>query len=79
MARAVLNVLALLLPIAAGVYQFYIKDFLVIVGYNRIVESIGNKNCHKAPELKACESKPFASYIPAFLPDSLYFNRNDSP
>jgi hypothetical protein len=57
MSRIILNLFVVLLAIAAGIYQFYVKDLLNIIGYNRSVESIGNKNCQKVPELKACEGK----------------------
>jgi len=55
MARVTLNVLGFLAAIAAAAYQFYIKDFLLIIGHNRVVESLGNDNCQKVPELRACE------------------------
>ncbi|XP_006460698.1 hypothetical protein AGABI2DRAFT_185052 [Agaricus bisporus var. bisporus H97] len=55
MSRIALNFFVVLLAITAGIYQFYIKDLMILLGYNRIVESIGNENCRKVPELKACE------------------------
>ncbi|KXN90880.1 Serum paraoxonase/arylesterase 2 [Leucoagaricus sp. SymC.cos] len=55
MARMVFNALAVLAAIAAAFYQFYLKDVLVLIGYNRVIEPIGNKDCHHIPELRACE------------------------
>jgi hypothetical protein len=51
-----LNVLAVLAALAAAFYQFYLKEMLFILGYNRVLESVGNKNCQKIPDLRACES-----------------------
>ncbi len=62
MSRVALNFLGLLAAIAAAVYQFYVKDFLILLGHNRVVESLGNVNCRKIPELRACESQ-FASKL----------------
>ncbi|KAF5351735.1 hypothetical protein D9756_007674 [Leucocoprinus leucothites] len=55
MARIILNALAVLAALAAAFYQFYLKDMLVILGYNRVVQRIGNERCQKVPGLRACE------------------------
>ncbi|KAF5385826.1 hypothetical protein D9615_002466 [Tricholomella constricta] len=49
------NFLILVLAIAGGVYQLYLKPILTKGGLWRDVESIGNKDCTAVPELKACE------------------------
>ncbi|KAF7782217.1 hypothetical protein Agabi119p4_1593 [Agaricus bisporus var. burnettii] len=59
MSRIAINLFVVLLAIAAGIYQFYVKDLLMVLGHNRIVESIGNQNCRKVPALKACEDMVF--------------------
>ncbi|KAG5643602.1 hypothetical protein DXG03_000610 [Asterophora parasitica] len=50
-----LNFLVLVLAIAGGVYQLYLKPILVTAGLWRDVESIGNKHCKAVKELQACE------------------------
>jgi hypothetical protein len=57
MARMVFNALALLAALAAALYQFHLKDILVILGHNRVAGFANNKNCRKIPELRACESE----------------------
>jgi hypothetical protein len=47
-----LNVLVVLLPSPLAIKQLYIKNFLTIIGYNRIVEPIDNGSCRKYPGLK---------------------------
>lgn len=56
MSRTAFSVLALLLAVAGGTYQLYLRPILVILGQGRVVEPIGNKHCIAVPELKACES-----------------------
>lgn len=63
MSRIGLNVLGLLAVIAAAAYQFYLKDFLLVIGFNRVIEPLGNNNCQKIPELRACESESASKLI----------------
>ncbi|PFH49773.1 hypothetical protein AMATHDRAFT_4627 [Amanita thiersii Skay4041] len=55
MPSTLLNITVLFLAVAAGVYQLYLKPILTTFGYQRQIQSIGNKNCQTVPELKACE------------------------
>ena len=57
MARIILNVLAILAALTAAFYQFYLKDLLLLLGYNRLVTPIGNEKCQEIPTLRACESE----------------------
>ena len=52
-----LNVLAILAALTAAFYQFYLKDLLLLLGYNRLITPIGNEKCQKIPTLRACESE----------------------
>ena len=54
MARIMLNVLAILAALTAA---FYLKDLLLLLGYNRLITPIGNEKCQKIPTLRACESE----------------------
>ncbi|GLB39271.1 putative serum paraoxonase arylesterase [Lyophyllum shimeji] len=49
------NVLVLLLAIAGGFYQLYLKHLLYKAGFWREVESVGSKDCTAISELEACE------------------------
>ncbi|TFK44268.1 serum paraoxonase/arylesterase [Crucibulum laeve] len=55
MARSILNILVVVLAVAGGFYQLYLKPLLTTFGYARVIESIGNTNCKNVPELQACE------------------------
>ncbi|KAF9449175.1 serum paraoxonase/arylesterase [Macrolepiota fuliginosa MF-IS2] len=81
------NIIALFAALLAAVYQFWFKEVLLIAGYNRVVESVGNKNCRKVPDLRACEKlvvhQPSGHVYLAcsethlrlkWLPSTMYFN-----
>ena len=56
--RIILNILVVLIAIAGGFYQIYLKPLLFTLGYSptRIIEQRGNQDCKTVPVLKACES-----------------------
>ena len=49
---------ALVAALLAACFQFYVKPVLTIAGYNRVLQPVGNDNCHIVPDLEACESMP---------------------
>ncbi|KAF9010662.1 hypothetical protein BDQ17DRAFT_1387867 [Cyathus striatus] len=55
MARTLLNILVLLIAIAAGIYQFYLQPFFKQFGHGRVIEALNNNHCIRVPELTACE------------------------
>ncbi|KAF8647126.1 hypothetical protein AX16_006957 [Volvariella volvacea WC 439] len=50
-----INLSVVLLAIALGAYHLYVKPILAVVGYGRIIESIGNTKCTSTSEVQACE------------------------
>lgn len=54
-----LNFLVVLLALAGGFYQLYLKSLLATIGYfpDRKIQPTGNEKCKVVPELQACESK----------------------
>ena len=55
--RIALNIFIVVLAIAAGFYQIYLKPVLAQFGIRpaRVIQPSGNKNCKGIPELQACE------------------------
>ena len=51
------NILAILVAILGGSWQFVLKPKLQHLGHGRVIEAINNKNCKTVPELQACESE----------------------
>ncbi|RDB16671.1 Serum paraoxonase/arylesterase 2 [Hypsizygus marmoreus] len=49
------SALVLLIAVAGGLYQLYVKPLLVKLGHWRVIEAIGNTQCKTVPELQACE------------------------
>ncbi|KAJ7647424.1 hypothetical protein FB45DRAFT_893403 [Roridomyces roridus] len=47
--------LSFLLGLAAAVYKLWIQQVLVLLGYGRTIESLGNTDCVAIPALAACE------------------------
>lgn len=56
MGRLGFTLFAALAAILGGYYQFVLGPKLTLLGYGRVFESIGNRNCRAIPELQACES-----------------------
>lgn len=61
--RTILTLLAVLVAVLGGVYQLRYKEFVSVLGFGRIVENVGSRDCKTIPELQACESKPNPSRI----------------
>ena len=60
---------ALVAALLAAYFQFYVKPVLIIAGYNRVLQPVGNDNCHTVPDLNACESMLlFAVCCPKLTP-----------
>ncbi|KAF8895727.1 hypothetical protein CPB84DRAFT_1782310 [Gymnopilus junonius] len=57
LASIALNSLVVLLALAGGFYQLYLKSLLSTFGYfpDRRIQPTGNENCKAIPELQACE------------------------
>lgn len=55
--RTILTVLAVLVALLGGVYQLRYKDLVSVVGFGRVIENAGSRDCKTIPELQACESK----------------------
>ncbi|KAF8895726.1 hypothetical protein CPB84DRAFT_1710412, partial [Gymnopilus junonius] len=53
--QSILNFLAFFLALFGGLWQFYLKPRLSILGYGRQIQLINNEYCKKVPQLPACE------------------------
>ncbi|PPQ73432.1 hypothetical protein CVT24_008138 [Panaeolus cyanescens] len=58
-ARIGINILIVLLAVAGGIYQIYLKSVLSTFGIypTKVIQPKGNKNCKTYPGAEACESK----------------------
>lgn len=65
--QSTINLLVILFAVLAGLWRLILRPRLELIGYNRLIEAVNNKNCKVIPELAACESKPFILFITHLL------------